>query len=190
MDRPPRSRTERLVDGRLLLRSLLWLGSLQTLLCFAGFFWLYWSYGYRDLLHLPRPDLLPYDERLGSPDGRVYVMATSMFHAGVVATQIGNAYACRTERASVLRAGFWRNRLLLAGFAFELVADLPDDLRAAAARVFEEGPLPAALLGRPAALPARDVARRGGAQGVRAPAGVPPGGGRGGLKGQREGGRG
>jgi hypothetical protein len=39
-------------------------------------------------------------------------MATSMFHAGVVTTQIGNALACRTERASVWRAGFWRNRSL------------------------------------------------------------------------------
>ena len=107
--------------ARCILRSLLWLGSIQTLLCFAGFFFFYWTMGYRDLLHLPRPDLLPYGERLLSKDGLVYVMATSMFHAGVVATQIGNAYACRTERSSVFAVGFWGNRLLLAGFAAELV---------------------------------------------------------------------
>jgi magnesium-transporting ATPase (P-type) len=142
MDRPPRARTERLVDGRLLLRALLWLGTLQTLLCFAGYFWLYWSYGYRDLLHLPRPDLLPYPERLASEDGRVHVLATSMYHAGVVASQIGNALACRTERTSVLGGGFLRNRLLLAGFVFELVLICLMIYVPPLARVFEEGPLP------------------------------------------------
>ena len=46
------------------------------------------------------------------------------------------------ERASVLRAGFWRNRLLLAGFAFELVLVCLMIYVPALARVFEEGPLP------------------------------------------------
>jgi magnesium-transporting ATPase (P-type) len=164
MDRPPRSRTERLVDGRLLLRSLLWLGTLQTLLCFAGFFWLYWSYGYRDLAHLPRPDLLPYPERLATPDGRVYVLATSMFHAGVVATQIGNSLACRTERASVFRAGFWGNRLLLGGFCFELLLMCLMLYVPPVARIFEEGPLPlrfwAVLLLYPPALLLAEEARK------------------------------
>jgi magnesium-transporting ATPase (P-type) len=142
MDRPPRNPRERLVNRALIVRSLLWLGSIQSLLCFAGFFFVYWTMGYRDLLHLPRPDLLPYGERLLSKDGLVYVVATSMFHAGVVASQIGNAYACRTERSSVWTVGFWGNRYLLAGFAAELalIAALiyVPPLRA----LFEEGPLP------------------------------------------------
>ncbi len=76
--------------------------------------------GYRDLFHLPRPDLLPYAQRLLTHEGLVYVLATTMFHAGVITTQIGNAYACRTERTSVFKAGFFSNRFLLFGFAFEL----------------------------------------------------------------------
>jgi magnesium-transporting ATPase (P-type) len=124
------------------VRSLLWLGSLQTLLCFAGFFFLYWTMGYTDLLHLPRPDLLPYGERLLSKDGLVYVTATSMFHAGVVASQIGNAYACRTERSSVFSVGFWSNRLLLAGFAAELALIAAMIYVPTLRALFEEGPLP------------------------------------------------
>jgi len=120
MDKPPRSAKDRLIDKSLLLRAMVWQGTLQTLLCFSGFFLLYWMYGYRDLLHLPRPDLLPYAERLLTVDGQVYVLATSMFLAGVVTTQIGNAYACRTDRVSVFNIGFFSNRMLLVGFAVEL----------------------------------------------------------------------
>ncbi|HEY6008433.1 MAG TPA: cation-transporting P-type ATPase [Geobacteraceae bacterium] len=142
MDRPPRSQREHLIDSQLLLRAMVWLGSLQTLLCFAGFFFLYRSFGYGDLLHLPRPDLLPYAERLLSRDGSVYVLATSMFLAGVVTTQVGNAYACRTERVSVFSVGFWSNRFLLFGFLVELtlvgiLIYLPPFQS-----IFELGPLP------------------------------------------------
>jgi magnesium-transporting ATPase (P-type) len=142
MDRPPRSPKDRIVDGRLIVRSLLWLGTLQTALCFLGFFFLWRQMGYTGLLHLPRPDLLPYAERLLSRDGLVYVLATTMFHAGVITTQIGNAYACRTERTSVFRIGFLSNRFLLFGFLVELsiigiLIYLPPFQT-----IFEHGPLP------------------------------------------------
>jgi Ca2+-transporting ATPase len=121
MERPPRRPGDRIIDGRLILRSMIWLGTLQTALCFAGFFYLYRKFGYMDLSGLPRPDLLPYAERLLTPDGRVYVLASTIFLAGVITTQIGNAYACRTERASVFRIGLFSNRFLLIGFLVELV---------------------------------------------------------------------
>jgi magnesium-transporting ATPase (P-type) len=121
MLRKPRSRNERLVDGPLLLRSLLWLGSLQTALCFFAFFFLYTSFGFHDLLNLPRQDLVPYAERLASHEGTVYVLATTIFLAGVIATQIGNAYACRTRQASVFKIGLFSNRFLLIGILFELL---------------------------------------------------------------------
>jgi magnesium-transporting ATPase (P-type) len=142
MDRPPRGPKDRIVDRRLILRALLWLGSLQTALCFAGFFFLWWTMGYRDLFHLPRPDLLPYAQRLLTHEGLVYVMATTMFHAGVITTQIGNAYACRTERTSVFKAGFFSNRFLLLGFAFELALIACMIYLPPFQALFEEGPLP------------------------------------------------
>lgn len=142
MDAMPRSRKERLVDGFLLIRSVLWQGSLMTLFCFAGFFYLYRSYGFGDLLNLPRYDLLPYGERLAQPGGYVYVLATTIFFAGVVACQIGNAYACRTERTSVFSIGFFGNRFLVTGILAEVAILLilmhVPPLRA----VFELAPLP------------------------------------------------
>jgi Ca2+-transporting ATPase len=121
MDCRPRGPKERLIDGRLLLRALLWLGSLQTALCFSGFFFLYRSLGYHDLLNLPRPDLLPYTERLSTHDGYVYILSTAIFFAGVITSQIGNAYACRTRRTSVFTIGFFSNRFLLLGILVELI---------------------------------------------------------------------
>jgi magnesium-transporting ATPase (P-type) len=87
--------------------------------------------------------VVPEEERVASHEGRVYVLATSMYHAGVVTTQIGNAYACRTEHSSVWRVGFFGNRLLLAGFAVELLLIGLLLYAPPFARVFEEGPLPA-----------------------------------------------
>jgi Ca2+-transporting ATPase len=142
MDRPPRGQKDRIVSIRLIVRSLLWLGSLQTLLCFVGFYFLWWTMGYHDLLHLPRPDLLPYAERLLTREGFVYILATTMFHAGVITTQIGNAYACRTERTSVFKIGFFSNRFLLVGFLVELTLISILIYVEPFQTIFEHGPLP------------------------------------------------
>jgi magnesium-transporting ATPase (P-type) len=69
-------------------------------------------------------------------------MATTMFHAGVITTQIGNAYACRTERTSVFKAGFFSNRFLLFGFAFEVALIALMIYAPPFQQLFEEGPLP------------------------------------------------
>jgi Ca2+-transporting ATPase len=142
MERPPRSVNDRIVDARLIVRALLWLGSLQTTLCFVGFFFLFWTMGYHDLLHLPRPDLLPYAERLLTHAGLVYVLSTSMFHAGVITTQIGNALACRTERTSVFKIGLFSNHFLLVGFLVELTLISILIYVQPFQTIFEEGPLP------------------------------------------------
>ena len=142
MERPPRSRKGRLIDRRLLLRALVWLGSIQTALCFAGFFFLYRTFGYSDFFNLPRPDLIPYPERLLTRDGSVYVLATSIFLAGVVASQIGNAFACRTDRLSVFSVGLWSNHFLLFGFLVELALVLALIYVPPFQEIFELAPLP------------------------------------------------
>lgn len=53
--------------------------------------------------------------------GPIYLKATTMCLAGIIATQIGNVFACRTERESVFKIGFLNNRSVLLGIAAELV---------------------------------------------------------------------
>jgi magnesium-transporting ATPase (P-type) len=40
---------------------------------------------------------------------------------GIVASQVGNVFACRTERESVFHAGLFANSLVLWGIAAELL---------------------------------------------------------------------
>jgi potassium/sodium efflux P-type ATPase len=142
MERLPRSRTERLLNGRLLARFLFWVGQWEALFAIVGYFFLWWTFGYRDLLNLPRMDLLPYAERILVPAGSIYVLATTMCHAGIVMGQIGAAYACRTERTSVFKIGFFSNKFLLVGIAVEVTLILTLIYVPPFQQFFEHGPLP------------------------------------------------
>ena len=56
-----------------------------------------------------------------------------MTFLGIVACQVGTAFAARTDRASLRDVGVFTNPLLLWGIAFELAFTAAADLRAAAA---------------------------------------------------------
>jgi magnesium-transporting ATPase (P-type) len=107
MDRPPRPRTKRLLDLSLLLRAYCFLGPMEAAACMAGFFFIYLEHGWSPGMTMP-------------DSGVIYVTATTMSLAGIVATQVGNVFACRTERESVFRVGFHTNRLVLWGILSEL----------------------------------------------------------------------
>ena len=50
----------------------------------------------------------------------VYMTATTMTLAGIVACQVGNASACRSDSDSILRLGFTTNRMLIGGIVIEV----------------------------------------------------------------------
>jgi magnesium-transporting ATPase (P-type) len=112
MERPPRSRHDHVITGGLLVRCLLYLGTIQSLAAMAAFYVLFWTSGYPGRwLDLPST-------------GPVYEAATAMTLASVVMTQVGNLFAHRTERVSILRLGrrlLFGNRLIWLGIAVELV---------------------------------------------------------------------
>lgn len=107
MNQPPRPLTKRLLDPSLLLRAYAFLGIIEAIAAMAGYFFLYYSSGWRPGMQLVS-------------SGPIYLKATTMCLAGIVATQIGNVFACRTERESVFKIGFLSNSLVLSGIVVEL----------------------------------------------------------------------
>lgn len=108
MDRPPRRLSEHVITRSLLLRAYAWLGLIQSGVVMAAFYSLYWTNGYwGQWLYLP-------------DSGPLYRMATAMALAAVVATQIGNLFAQRTDSTSVFSLSPWSNPWLWGGVATEL----------------------------------------------------------------------
>ncbi len=111
MDRPPRPPHEGVIQKAMLVRAWVFLGLIEAALVLAGFFWV-----------LLRAGWAPGDDvGSGSPLHDPYLAATTMTFAGIVACQVGTAIASRTDHASLRDVGFFTNRLLLWGIAFELV---------------------------------------------------------------------
>lgn len=48
-------------------------------------------------------------------------MAVTVFHAGVVLAQVGNAFACRSEKQRNRHLGWVSNRYLLLGVLVEII---------------------------------------------------------------------
>ncbi len=142
MHRPPRPRNKPLLDAGLVGRSL-WLGGIETALCYIGFLTVYHFAGYTDFFALPHPDQVHLAQQLTIPAGRVYVLATTVFFAGVVMAQAGNAFTCRKETQGVHRLGWLSNRLLLVGIAFGFMLTAALIYLPPLARVFEHLPVPA-----------------------------------------------
>jgi magnesium-transporting ATPase (P-type) len=107
MERPPRSRREPLLTRALLARALLWYGLIEAAAGLSGYFFVNWRNGW------PAAPLAP-------AGTLAYQTATTMTLAGIVAAQVGAVFACRTDRASILTVGLFRNRLVLLGVAIEL----------------------------------------------------------------------
>ncbi len=114
MQRPPRAREEGVVTRELLVRAWAFLGLISAALVMAGFFWMLLRSGWR-----------PGDDTgEGTPLHHDYVQATTLTFVGIVACQVGTAFASRTEHASLRAVGVFSNPLLLAGIAFEVLFTL------------------------------------------------------------------
>ncbi len=129
MERPPRPMKERLLNIRVLLRAYGFLGPLEALVCMLGYLYMFgWKWG-ADLRAIREADPL------------TYVKATTMSLTGIVMTQIGNGFACRTTRESIFRVGFHTNRLYLLGIATEVSLQVLIVYVPFLNRVFETAPI-------------------------------------------------
>jgi magnesium-transporting ATPase (P-type) len=111
MDRPPRYRSDNVIDAVMLRRAWGLLGGISAVLVLGGFLVTLLAGGWT-----PGADV-----GAGTPLHHVWLQATTMTFLGIVACQIGTAFASRTQHASLRAIGPFSNRLLLWGIAFELV---------------------------------------------------------------------
>ncbi|WHZ16425.1 MAG: Na+,K+ P-type ATPase [Nitrospira sp.] len=134
MDEPPRPRTERLLSRDLLLRAYGFLGLIEAGIAMGGFF-LYlfhqgWTWG------------TPLDWK-----SSLYKEATTVTFAGIVAAQVANVFACRSDRLSAFRLGWFSNPLILVGIAVELTILLVLTYSPLGHLVFGTASLPAWVFG-------------------------------------------
>ncbi|MDP4027995.1 MAG: cation-transporting P-type ATPase [Gallionella sp.] len=108
MLRPPRPRSERLLDRGTMLRAYLFLGLLEAIAGMAAFFFVLhggdWQYG----------------AMLGLQDN-LYLQATTACLSAIIAMQIVNVFLCRHPTMPVFSRGHRRNPLIWYGIAFELL---------------------------------------------------------------------
>jgi magnesium-transporting ATPase (P-type) len=136
MDRPPRPATENVIRKPMLLRAWLFLGLIVALLSLGGFFYV-----------LARAGWHAGDATgSGSPLHHAYRQAITMYFAGMIAGQIGTAFAVRAQHGSLRSIGFFSNPYLL----YAIVAEL------ALAALFVYAPPLQSLLGT-ASLPPSDL---------------------------------
>jgi len=129
MGRPPRPKEEKLLNYKVLLRAYGLLGPLEALVCMLGYLYMFdWRWG---------ADLRNY--AAANPD--VYTRATTMSLTGIVMTQIGNGFACRTNVESIFKVGFLTNRLYLLGIASEVSIQIAIVYVPFLNRVFETAPI-------------------------------------------------
>jgi calcium-translocating P-type ATPase len=110
MDRPPRARKQGVISRAMLARTWGFLGLISASLIMVGFFLTLRHAGWH-----PGAATGP-----GSPLNHAYRQATTVAWLGIVACQIGTAFAVRTDHASLRSVGVFTNRFLLAAIAFEL----------------------------------------------------------------------
>jgi Ca2+-transporting ATPase len=120
MQQSPRPKTQALLDLPLLLRAYGFLGPVEAALAMAAFFLVWWSYGYGlTELQAVTPSILAHAADAATL--AIYLQATTMTLAAVVACQTGNVFACRSERTSILKIGFFSNPQIWLGIAIEWI---------------------------------------------------------------------
>jgi calcium-translocating P-type ATPase len=111
MEQPPRKADEPLIQKPMLVRAWLFLGVIVSALAFAGFIYVLTDAGWH-----------PGDPTgKGHPLHHAYLQAATMYWVGMMAGQIGTAFAVRTRRASLRSVGVFSNPYLLRAIAGVIV---------------------------------------------------------------------
>jgi Ca2+-transporting ATPase len=144
MKRPPRPRNQPLLDRGLLSRAF-WLGMIESVLCFSGFLMIFVLSGHTERIGMPFLTGLSefIDLKLSLSFKEAMILAATVYHAGVVTSQVGNALACRSDRTRSSYLGWLSNTYLLFGILVELAVVISIIYVPFLAKIFNHAPLPA-----------------------------------------------
>ncbi len=142
MQHPPRPRGQPIIDHNLILRAIFWLGMIEAILCYVGFFLVYAGYGNIAPWKISLSHLNEIPHLLHEVPKEVYLLAVTVFHAGVVMAQIGNLFACRSERLRLRQVGLFSNSLIWIGILAEIGIIFGLIYIPVLADIFEHRPLP------------------------------------------------
>jgi Ca2+-transporting ATPase len=115
---PPRKKSKPLLDKSLLLRAYCFLGLLEGLAGMTGFLLVWWANGY-GMTELQAINSAILTHSATVTQMAIYHQATTVTLVAIVACQDGNVFACRSERTSIFRLGFFSNPLIWVGIAVE-----------------------------------------------------------------------
>lgn len=118
LQQQPRPKSKPLLDMSLLLRAYCFLGLLEGLAGMTGFLLVWWAHGY-GIAELQAINSTILARSANATQMSIYHQATTVTLAAIVACQDGNVFACRSERVSIFRLGFFSNRLIWFGIAIE-----------------------------------------------------------------------
>ena len=115
MSKPPRARNERLLTGKGLIKAYLFLGPIEAIVSMAAYFIVYFDKGYT----FAKLREIGANSKNYITDP-AYISATTATFGAIIMSQIGNAFANRTNYDSVFKVGFFKNKLLWWGILTEL----------------------------------------------------------------------
>jgi Ca2+-transporting ATPase len=140
MNRPPKSPKEPILTGGMVIKAYVFLGPIAAGIGLFGFFYRYVEAGWRfgDWAGMAALGAAPVG---GLSATGIYMAATTMTLTGIVMAQVGNGFAMRTHRQSILSVGFFSNHLRLWGIGAELAGIAALMYVPALQRVFSTAPL-------------------------------------------------
>ncbi|MGE5373965.1 MAG: cation-translocating P-type ATPase [Bacteroidota bacterium] len=146
MKHPPRPRTQPLLDRSLLWRAF-WLGMIEASLCFAEFVAVFLFAGHVHRIGLPF--LAPLSGlasfKFSLTFEQTAVLASTVYFAGLVTSQVGNVLACRSDRSRSSSIGWLSNKYLWIGILIEIAGILAIIYIPFLADLFRVVPLPARM---------------------------------------------
>ncbi len=113
MELPPRPKKKGVIDKVVLLRGYIVLGLLNAAAVLIAYYLVLYQGGWR-----PGMQLEPNDTTFANP---LHLKAITTLYCGIVVMQIANIFACRSEKYSAFKIGFFNNKLILWGIVFELI---------------------------------------------------------------------